>query len=619
MANRLNELFQPRGNPAHQAKLVGHSNVLAKRFCGRHFWLAPNGPKGCALTVRAPLPELQMRSSFIALVAIAFALACVDAPTTPPLQPDAPSFAIGKAPPPWALIEGEITTDGSGSTLTRLSLSRVAGGGALMSHSGNAATYRAWLLITPGNQATLLRFTEGGTATFSNGAMISKVNGKVSGRGTMTVGGRKYELSAVTELSGDGDCTTAPWDHAGPSCASFSADDGSFSSEGSVWTGVVSNDPDGVAPVPGCATNADFVVTNQAGLTSALAAVGAGGTIAINGIIDVSAAVVIQADDIRLTCATAGSGLRSSVGSAPFAVLRVMGDGVQVDNLLLSTVPSNGVGGAENAVFAFSSTLNPVERFRLSLNLIRCGHVAGTCAFLVGAPGAVVSDNTLESLGTLSGIHVQRAGAGVGAILTDNTVVERNSVVSPTVSGSPLFGAIRVRDGNHVVVRHNSTSGAWRNGIALAELNGALIESNSIRGAQDHGILASTNALLPVSLRNSTIRGNRIDGPQAIGINLNRACWNRVEANDISVSPGTLRARFEATTGANVYAGASPARVLDQGNFDCDGDNVTDPNTISGSSSASSSQASSARIPAGSSRLYRSAPQSDGTKLPQLQ
>lgn len=181
-----------------------------------------------------------MRSPFVALSAAAFMLACADAPTVPLLQPDAASFDLGKAPPPWALIEGSLSADGA--VLTRVSFSRSgADGGATMSHNGaGAATYRAWLLVTPGNQAKLLRFTEGGTATFSNGAMISKVNGKVTGRGTMTVSGHVYQLSAVTAFEANGECATTPWN--GPSCASFSAGDGSFSSSASVWTGILSND-----------------------------------------------------------------------------------------------------------------------------------------------------------------------------------------------------------------------------------------------------------------------------------------------------------------------------------------------------------------------------------------
>lgn len=549
-----------------------------------------------------------MRSPFIPLLAVAFIVACADVPTTPLLQPGDPNF--DNPPPPWALIEGILSTDG-GSSLARFS--RVAGGGAAgMSHSpeGTTARYRAWLLVTPGGQAALLRFTEGGTATFSKGAMITKVNGKVSGRGTMTVGGHTYDLGAVTTFTANSECATTPYD--GPSCASFSSGDGSFRSQGSVWTGVLSKDAGGSASPSRCAATPDFVVTNLTELSAALAAVSAGGIIAIDGIIEVPGMVAVQANDIRLTCATAGSGLISSSGSVAFAVLHVSGDGVQVDNLFLSTVPSDGVGGADHPIFA-SKVGDPVERFRLSLNHIRCGN-GGTCGFLVGAPGAVVSDNIVQSLGTASGIHVQVNGA----IRTDNTIVERNHIVAPTISGSPLFGAIRVRDGSNLVVRHNSSSGAWRNGIALAELNGALIENNFIGDALDRGIIGSTNSPSPVSVRHSTIRANTISGPQAIGINLTRACWNSIENNDVIVAPGALRARFEVNTGANVYVGNS-ALVVDYGDFDCDGDTVKDPNTISGSSSASSSQASAARIAASSSQIHRSTLQSHATGFPELQ
>lgn len=561
-----------------------------------------------------------MRLSFTVAATGALMLACADAPTAPLLQPvGGASLVIGKAPPPWALIEGEITTDGGGTTLSLSPAFSVSGvGNSSFSHSagGNTAVYVGWFLVTPGGHTTILRFAEGGTnVTFSTGAAIMNVNGKVSGKGTMIVGGRTYELSAVTEFEANRDCALVPWDYQGPSCASFSAGDDSFSSEGSVWTGLLTTDAedtaDGVASLRSCAASPDFVVTSQAQLSSALAAAGAGSTIAVDGVIAVTGMISIEGDDIRLTCASAGSGLIVASGSSPFALLRVAGDGVQVDNLFLSSVPSVGTGGALHTIFA-NNFPDPVLRLRLRLNRIRCRN--GTCAFLVSAPGAVVSENLVESLGTSSGIHVQ----GSVALPTDNTVVERNNIVAPTVSGSPLFGSIRVRDGRDLVVRYNATSGAWRNGIALSELDGARIEDNFIRQALDHGILASTNPLSAVSVRNSIFRANRIDGPQAIGISLNLACWNRVENNEVSVVGTALRARFESTTGANVYVG-NTAAVLDQGSYDCDGNGKTDPNTIRRSSSASSSQASATRLPPASVRSYRSASHSDGTKFPELQ
>lgn len=558
--------------------------------------------------------ESKMRSSFVALAAAAFMLACADAPSAPLLQPEAANLNVGKAPPPWALIEGALTTDGGGEIAASLSFSRIAAdGGATMSHGVvSAATYRAWLLVTPGNQAALLRFTDGGTATFSKGAMITKVNGKVSGKGTMTVAGHTYDLSAVTVFTADGDCATTPYNAGGPSCATFSAGDGSFSSKGSVWTGVLSKDGVGLGGSSSpCTASPDFLVRNETELSAALAAVSAGGTIGIDGIIAVSVTVSVEADDVRLTCAKDGAGLISASGSQLSDLILVSGDGVQIDNLFLSSVPSDGVGGAGNVVTVFRAQA-PVARFRLSFNRIKCGN-NGTCAFLISTPGAIVSDNTVESIGTLSGIHVQG-----GTIRTDNTIVERNHLVAPTISGSSLFGAIRVRDGSQLIVRHNLSSGAWRNGIALAELNGALIEGNFIRDAQARGIIGSTNSPSPVSVRHSTIRANRIEGPQAIGIHLDRACWNRIEDNYVAVAPGALRAKFEIRTGANVYVGAL-AGVVNLGNFDCDGNGVTDPNTISGSSGASSSTASAARIAPESILSNRSPSQSTGSVVPELQ
>lgn len=198
-----------------------------------------------------------MRAPLLPLLALTFVLACADVPTTPLVQSPQAGFTLveGKAPPPWAEISGEITTSGDGAILSMSPLlSRAGAGDASFSHiaGGEAATYVGWLLVTPGDHAAILRFAEGGTnVTFSGGAAIMKVGDKVSGRGTMTVGGHTYDLSAVTEFDANGECATTAWDYDGPSCASFSAGDGSFSSEGSVWTGVLSNDgggPDWVFP-----------------------------------------------------------------------------------------------------------------------------------------------------------------------------------------------------------------------------------------------------------------------------------------------------------------------------------------------------------------------------------
>lgn len=183
-----------------------------------------------------------MRSPFIPLVAMAFTVACADGVTTPLLQPGEPNF-YDNPPPPWAEISGEIITDGGTLLSIAPLMSRSAPDGPRATHAGApTATYRGWLLVSPGDRAAILRFADGGTnVTFSNGARIMKVNGKVSGHGTMTVGGHSYALSLVDEFEANRECATSPWNYEGPSCASFSAEDDSFSSEASVWTGVLSN------------------------------------------------------------------------------------------------------------------------------------------------------------------------------------------------------------------------------------------------------------------------------------------------------------------------------------------------------------------------------------------
>src|SRR5687768_15565260 len=86
------------------------------------------------------------------------------------------------------------------------------------------------------------------------------------------------------------------------------------------------------ASEPACVSSPDYVVSNQAALSAALAAAAPGSTVAIDGVIEVTGFVSIQGNGIRLTCATPGSGLITRTGTFSPQLLQVTGNDVQVDN-----------------------------------------------------------------------------------------------------------------------------------------------------------------------------------------------------------------------------------------------------------------------------------------------
>lgn len=176
-----------------------------------------------------------MRFRYLSLAAMAFVLACADAPSAPQQfdeaaspfqQPGLMSYTFdGRPPPPWAIIEGGGTTE-----------------------HGEPFVWFANLFINkPGNVAWVM-FTGGTNVSFSPNARIMSVNGNVVGVGTLTVGGTTFQLSSVQTMSYDRGCTS-PLMNRQVTCASFSGD--GFSSTYSIWTGKLANDRNKVIGKPG--------------------------------------------------------------------------------------------------------------------------------------------------------------------------------------------------------------------------------------------------------------------------------------------------------------------------------------------------------------------------------
>lgn len=155
-----------------------------------------------------------MRRSYLGLAALVFAAACTDGPVAPVPTEKAPQmasfFTFDNPPPPWAIISGEASAN------------------------NEAFSYVGWVFINrPGNVAWLM-FRNGGTATFSAGARLMNVNGKVVATGTVTVGSNSYDLSGITSFSVDRSCTNGS-----TACVTFGG--GGFSSGRAVWTGELAN------------------------------------------------------------------------------------------------------------------------------------------------------------------------------------------------------------------------------------------------------------------------------------------------------------------------------------------------------------------------------------------
>jgi hypothetical protein len=140
-------------------------------------------------------------------------------------------------PPPWAVIQGDASVEYENATYS--------------------FSYVGWVFINkPGNVAWLMFRDGGNTATFSGGARLMTVNGKVIGSGSVTIGSNTFQLSSVTDFSVDRSCTDG-----GRSCVSFGG--GGFSSSWSEWTGALANSrirkPGGGGDLPEC-TEACYIV-----------------------------------------------------------------------------------------------------------------------------------------------------------------------------------------------------------------------------------------------------------------------------------------------------------------------------------------------------------------------
>src|SRR6266581_8574887 len=322
-----------------------------------------------------------------------------------------------------------------------------------------------------------------------------------------------------------------------------------------------------------CPLSPTFTVSDEAGLRAALAGASPGTLIAIRGMIGLAAHVSITTPDVTLTCASPGAGLFALSPIDGLVVVDLGGSGVVVDGLVLD---ASGVSADGQAYFAgdFFGPGLPVPGVRFTHNTVTCSQ--GACIFLAGTSGAVVSNNTFTSAGSVTGVHVQ-----LGIEDLDSVRIEGNTVVATAPSTDFRFGGIRLVGARHAVIRDNIVTGPWANSLSLATLSTSLITQNHLNGAAIYGIGLTRNPRLTTFVVNSTFSSNVVTGAASGGIFARKACRNVFVGNNLQGNGSNIGLFFPDTTGANTAVG-NPTLVVDNGAYDCNGDGVNDPNIIMG-------------------------------------
>ena len=349
-----------------------------------------------------------------------------------------------------------------------------------------------------------------------------------------------------------------------------------------------SRDPDPTAPPApsaaalsaGCPESPDFVVADEASLIAALDQAVEGERIAIQGIVTLTATALMDTDGVTLTCASAGSGLTVAAAASADFLVRVEGDRVTIERLVLDAEDTG-----RGAVSVGSSLpADPVEDVRFTGNEVSCG--PGNCVGFAGAPRAVVSDNLFTAPHpTPSGVHLQGRSPATfpgepHLLRVDGSIVERNVIVATQASPPTQFGGIRVRDGSDVTIRHNVVRGAWWHSLALSDLADSEISHNLATGAGRAGIVTHTTRG-QLLFRGNVVVNNRVNGAGAMGMEVRQSCLNLFQGNELAGNGPNVGAVFLSSTGANTLRGYGGI-VFDDGSADCDGDGTPDPNAITG-------------------------------------
>ena len=223
------------------------------------------------------------------------------------------------------------------------------------------------------------------------------------------------------------------WSPTGVQIAFVSDRDGNFEiygmkPDGSLQTRLTSNpafdaDPAwaitataGPAAPGACPAHADFVVSDERSLLSAVASAQPHDTIALNGMVEMTFAdVFVETDDLTFTCATPGSGLRAAPAAISWLFV-VLSKHVTVERLTLDA-SNTGNGG----VVAFNGVEGPFTGFaedvRLVGNHVLCaGQHVEACVSIrtdaAGLQGVLISGNTFEADGNQTTIALIGVNSG---------------------------------------------------------------------------------------------------------------------------------------------------------------------------------------------------------------
>lgn len=326
-----------------------------------------------------------------------------------------------------------------------------------------------------------------------------------------------------------------------------------------------------LASARACAAAPTVVVHTDPELRAALASASSGDVIAISGNIPLDSSAVVTTEGVTLTCAEPGAGLSFAPGN-DFGLLELYAGHITVSGLKLDAEYGY------SPILAFTRTPTGIPNIRVTGNEIGCGY--DFCFFGVGVPYLEITDNHFEGDETRFGIQIQglRQLGGPLTATSDGIVISRN-VIENEEGYLALYGAVRVRDGRNVAITHNDVLGSWSNGVVLTNVYDSHVEHNRIDGVLRDGIDFALIVANRVSISGVSVKGNQISNVGRAGISARAACRNTFEGNNVQDNP--VGARFEFTTGDNVYRG-NHGVVQDGGNFDCDLDGTIDPNRISG-------------------------------------
>lgn len=327
-----------------------------------------------------------------------------------------------------------------------------------------------------------------------------------------------------------------------------------------------------------CVDNPDYTVSTQPALNGVVATAPAGSVIAIDGMIPLRNAVIVQTQDLTFSCATPGSGLEVAPGFHPAMLMFVNAAGVTFHDIVLDArgttvgalqVLNNGIGA-----FATNVTLENSKVF--------CG--PQQCVFFIGAAGSVIRGNTFTATGGITGVHVQGSGPQTPrfTIRTDRIRIENNTIVTEGVSTDARFAGIRVRDGDGLYVARNIIRGPWINGIATAELSNSRFEHNDIAGTELYGVRTATNPIAFPSDVSNTFLANRFSAVGDAAFRIANACGSAFIGNIVTKKDANYAAIFDASSGANVFVGTGGHDAIDNGAVDCDADGSIDGNRLSG-------------------------------------